>query len=164
VRVTQRGVRILLTGDLSADAERRILDRGVDLRADVLKVPHHGSADTDARFLSATGARVALVSVGLDNPYGHPAARTLTLLVRDGMQLHRTDREGDLAVVGSARGWGVAGRGGSATTAAGRDRGSGPAVVPASAPVVGERRRSVAACRGGSRTSRSDVPAARRAR
>ena len=164
VRVTQRGVRILLTGDLSAEAERRILDRGVDLRADVLKVPHHGSADTDARFLSATGARVALVSVGLDNPYGHPAARTLTLLVRDGMQLHRTDREGDLAVVGSARGWGVAGRGGSATTAAGRDRGSGPAVVPASAPVVGERRRSVAACRGGSRTSRSDVPAARRAR
>jgi competence protein ComEC len=116
VRLTQRGVRVLLTGDLNAEAERRILDRGVDVRADVLKVPHHGSGDVDPDFLAATGARVALVSVGADNPYGHPAARTLTELARDGMQVHRTDREGDLAVVGSAGSWGVSGHAARAGT------------------------------------------------
>ena len=72
VRVTSGGLRLLLTGDLSAQAEARILDTGVDVRADVLKVPHHGSADTDPDFLAATGARVALISVGAHNTYGHP--------------------------------------------------------------------------------------------
>src|SRR4051812_14513630 len=111
VRVTSRGVRVLFTGDLGADAESRILSAGVNLRTDVLKVPHHGSADADPEFLAASEARVALVSVGADNTYGHPAARTLTRLTRAGMQIHRTDREGDLAVAGSAGSWGVAARG-----------------------------------------------------
>jgi competence protein ComEC len=111
VRVTHRGVRVLLTGDLSAAAEARLLDRGVDLRADVLKVPHHGSADADPAFLAATGARVALVSVGADNPYGHPAPGLLSLLTRSGMRVHRTDEQGDLAVVGGDDDWGVSGRG-----------------------------------------------------
>jgi competence protein ComEC len=111
-RVTVRGVRILLTGDLGADAESRLVSSGIDLRADVLKVPHHGSSDADPAFLAASGARVALVSVGADNTYGHPTAQTLTWLARDGMRIHRTDREGDLAVVGSAGSWGVAPRGG----------------------------------------------------
>jgi competence protein ComEC len=111
VRVTHRGVRVLLTGDLSAAAEARLLDRGVDLRADVLKVPHHGSADADPAFLAATGARVALVSVGADNPYGHPAPGLLSLLTRSGMRVHRTDEQGDLAVVGGGDDWGVSERG-----------------------------------------------------
>jgi competence protein ComEC len=111
VRVTHRGVRVLLTGDLSAAAEARLLDRGVDLRADVLKVPHHGSADADPAFLAATGARVALVSVGAGNPYGHPAPGLLSILTRSGMRVHRTDQQGDLAVVGDDDGWGVSGRG-----------------------------------------------------
>jgi competence protein ComEC len=81
----------------------------VDLRADVLKVPHHGSADADEAFLSATGARVALISVGADNTYGHPAPRLMGMLARAGMRVHRTDRQGDLAVAGSAGSWGVAG-------------------------------------------------------
>jgi competence protein ComEC len=111
VRVTVRGVRVLLTGDLSAAAEQRILARGVDLTADVLKVPHHGSADADPAFLAATGARVAVISVGADNTYGHPAPGLLSTLVRAGMRVHRTDRHGDLAIVGDADDWGVAGHG-----------------------------------------------------
>ncbi len=111
VRLTHRGVRVLLTGDLGAAAEARILDRGPDLRADVLKVPHHGSADADPAFLTATGARVALISVGADNTYGHPAPSLLAILGRAGMRVHRTDVQGDLAVVGSVHHWGVTGRG-----------------------------------------------------
>jgi competence protein ComEC len=110
-RLTVRGVSTLLTGDLGAEAEARLVRDGVDLRADILKVPHHGSADADRDFLAASGARIALVSVGADNTYGHPTARTLSWLAGDGMQIHRTDREGDLAVVGSAGSWGVAVRG-----------------------------------------------------
>lgn len=110
-RVTQHGVSTLLTGDLGADSEARLAARGLDLRADVLKVPHHGSGDVDPGFLAAVGARVALVSVGADNDYGHPAPRLLDLLAADGVVVHRTDVEGDLAVVGDAGEWGVTARG-----------------------------------------------------
>ena len=110
-RLTVRGVSTLLTGDLGAEAEARLVRDGIDLRADVLKVPHHGSSDADRGFLAASGATVALVSVGADNTYGHPTARTLAWLAADGMRVHRTDREGDLAVVGSGGSWGVAVRG-----------------------------------------------------
>jgi competence protein ComEC len=111
VRATVRGVRVLLTGDLGAEAESRLRTSGVDLRADVLKVPHHGSADADPGFLQASGARAALISVGADNTYGHPARSLLETLARAGMRVHRTDQQGDIAVVGSAEEWGVATRG-----------------------------------------------------
>ncbi|SOC52682.1 competence protein ComEC [Blastococcus aggregatus] len=110
VRATVRGIRILLTGDLGAEAERRLRSSGVDLEAEVLKVPHHGSADADPGFLVATGARVALISVGADNTYGHPARTLLEELARGGMTVHRTDQDGDVAVVGSVDEWGVAAR------------------------------------------------------
>lgn len=134
VRVTVHGLRVLLTGDLSAAAERKILAAGTDLRADVLKVPHHGSADTDPGFLAATDARIALISVGADNPYGHPTQQDLTWLAQDGMAIHRTDREGDLAIVGSAASWGVAAHGGGGPEAVA----AGPA--PGTAFPLRERR------------------------
>jgi competence protein ComEC len=106
-RVTVHGLSILLTGDLSAQAEERLMRRGVDLRADVLKVPHHGSADNDPGFLAASGARVAIVSVGADNTYGHPTRRLLGWLAQEGMRVYRTDRAGDVAVTGRAGEWAV---------------------------------------------------------
>jgi competence protein ComEC len=111
VRATVRGVRVLFTGDLGAEAEARLRLSGMDLRAEVLKVPHHGSADVDPGFVAATRARVALISVGGDNTYGHPARTLLELLARTGMAAHRTDQDGDLAVAGSTADWGVAARG-----------------------------------------------------
>jgi competence protein ComEC len=76
-----------------------LLSAGVDLRADILKVPHHGSAYSDPAFLAAVHASVALVSVGRDNDYGHPSPVLLRELAQLGVPLHRTDTEGDLAVV-----------------------------------------------------------------
>jgi competence protein ComEC len=71
----------------------------VDLRADVLKVPHHGSAQQDPTFIQSTGAKLALISAGIDNDYGHPAPRALDLLAHAGMTIARTDTQGSLAVL-----------------------------------------------------------------
>lgn len=99
LRVVTHGVSALLTGDLEVEAEQALLARGLDLRADILKVPHHGSARQDPAFLDAVRAKVALTPVGAGNPYGHPAASTLDRLSRAGTRVLRSDRDGDIAVV-----------------------------------------------------------------
>lgn len=90
---------VLLTGDVEPEAQRDLLRRGVDLRASVLKVPHHGSAHQEPAFLDAVGASVALTSVGADNAYGHPSPHTLGRLATGGARSFRTDLHGDVALV-----------------------------------------------------------------
>ncbi|MFC0622666.1 ComEC/Rec2 family competence protein [Kribbella deserti] len=102
------GLRILLTGDLEPESQRAVVASGADLRADVLKVAHHGSARQDPAFVAATGARLAVISAGVDNDYGHPAPRTLDLLRRQGMRVIRTDLGGSVAVVRRGDGLAVA--------------------------------------------------------
>jgi competence protein ComEC len=99
LRVQTHGLVLLLTGDVEPEAQGLLLADPGSLRADVLKVPHHGSANQDPAFLRAVGASVALVSVGVGNPYGHPAPSTLAALAGLGMVVGRTDEDGDLAVV-----------------------------------------------------------------
>ncbi|MDG4772362.1 ComEC/Rec2 family competence protein [Solwaraspora sp. WMMD792] len=95
------GVRILLTGDAEHDSQEALLDRfgAAGLRADVLKVAHHGSAFQDVGFLDAVAPRVAVVPVGADNRYGHPDPGVLARLSARGARVLRTDVDGDLAVV-----------------------------------------------------------------
>jgi competence protein ComEC len=91
--------RILLTGDVELAAQADLLASGVDLRAAVLKVPHHGSRFSAPGFLDAVHARIAVASVGLGNPYGHPSPLTLGRLRGDGALVSRTDQDGDVAIV-----------------------------------------------------------------
>jgi competence protein ComEC len=93
------GVRLLLTGDIEPDAQEALARAWPGLRVDVLKVPHHGSRYQDLPFLTGLGARLALVSVGEDNDYGHPAPETVSALAEAGAEVLRTDLDGDLAVV-----------------------------------------------------------------
>jgi competence protein ComEC len=93
------GIRILLTGDVEPPGQAAMLDAGEDLRADVLKVPHHGSRRQDARFLAAVHARFAVVSAGRHNDYGHPAPRTVAALTALGATVLRTDTAGSIAIV-----------------------------------------------------------------
>ncbi|WP_433254247.1 ComEC/Rec2 family competence protein [Streptosporangium sp. CA-135522] len=88
----------LLSGDIEAEAQAELLRQGFP-PVDILKVPHHGSAGHDPAFFAAAGARSALISVGADNDYGHPAPSTLARLNGLGTRVHRTDLSGDLAVV-----------------------------------------------------------------
>ncbi|GAA1432017.1 ComEC/Rec2 family competence protein [Microlunatus lacustris] len=94
------GLTVLLTGDLEPPGQRALLAAGVDLRAAVLKVPHHGSARQEPAFFAATGARLAVASAGQDNDYGHPAPRTVQLARSLGMTVLSTDRAGGVAVTG----------------------------------------------------------------
>jgi competence protein ComEC len=95
-----RDVRILLTGDAEAPEEEWLLAHAQNaLRADVLKVGHHGSAtSTTPAFLAAVQPRVALVSVGANNTYGHPDAAVMAELAAAGAAVLRTDRLGTVIV------------------------------------------------------------------
>lgn len=93
------GVRVLLTGDVEPSAQSALADDLSGLRVDVLKVPHHGSRHQDTAWLTSLGARLALVSVGEGNDYGHPAPDLLDALEPAGMQVWRTDMSGDVAVL-----------------------------------------------------------------
>ncbi len=109
--VEVRGVRLLLAGDVEPEGQAALARMLPGLGVDVLKVPHHGSRYQDLDFLCSLGARVALVSVGADNDYGHPAADTLAPLEASGSRVLRTDLDGDL-VVSTSGGelWTVTGR------------------------------------------------------
>ena len=96
LRLTVGPTTVLLTGDVEPEAQRDLLARGVDVRADVLKTPHHGSDAQEPAFLDAVGAAVSLTSVGADNTYGHPSDRTLSAAAP---WAYRTDLQGDLALV-----------------------------------------------------------------
>lgn len=90
--------RFLLTGDLEQDGEARLIERYPDgIRADVLKVGHHGSnSSTGEAFLEAVRPSMAVISVGRDNPYGHPAFAVLNRLEAHGITVLRTDQRGNI--------------------------------------------------------------------
>ncbi|MFF4540575.1 ComEC/Rec2 family competence protein [Streptomyces aureus] len=109
--VRSAGLRLLLLGDLEPPAQRALSRSpeaaGLD-GVDVLKVAHHGSAYQDPELMRRVAPRLALVSVGGDNPYGHPAPSTVAALRARGAVVLRTDEDGDLAVTGAGEGLGVA--------------------------------------------------------
>lgn len=87
----------LFTGDAERASEQDILNAGADLKADVLKVGHHGSSSSSSyRFLREVMPRYGIISVGADNEYGHPHDEVLSRLADAGVELLRTDLLGDI--------------------------------------------------------------------
>lgn len=105
VRVTAPdGRRVLATGDIEIAAQRMLLERAAgQLEAELITVPHHGAATSDAEFLVATRAQVALIGVDADNAYGHPHPDTLAVLAAMGARVIRTDLDGTSRVTVPAR-------------------------------------------------------------
>jgi competence protein ComEC len=102
--VRSGGLRLLLLGDLEPPAQQALLrsPEGALLGGvDVLKVAHHGSAYQDPELIRRVAPRLALISVGRDNSYGHPAPSTVAALRAEGAVVLRTDRDGALAVTGA---------------------------------------------------------------
>lgn len=99
VRARYGAVRFLLVGDAEAGEEQWLLDHAPDLAAEVLKVGHHGSRTSSTpAFLDAVGARLALISVGSGNRYGHPDAGVIASLAERGAFVLRTDQLGSIIV------------------------------------------------------------------
>jgi competence protein ComEC len=93
------GFRELFMGDAGEASEARLLSHGVDLHSDVLKVGHHGSpyASTPA-FISTVHPKLAVISVGRHNTFGHPAPSTIETLERSSASVDRTDRCGAVVI------------------------------------------------------------------
>jgi competence protein ComEC len=98
--VSYRGVAVLLTGDIEAGVQRQLMQEG-PLRANILKVPHHGSKTSDPAFLGDIGADVAVIQAAAGNRFGHPHDETLAALA--GSRLYRTDQDGRVTVLTDGR-------------------------------------------------------------
>ncbi len=89
----------LFTGDAEKESEALMLAQDYDLHADVLKLGHHGSTtSTTPAFLEAVSPRLAVISCGKDNDFGHPHKEILTLLADEGIAYRRTDVSGTVTV------------------------------------------------------------------
>ncbi len=100
VRATYGQKSFLFTGDLNEGHEQKILDSGATFQADVLKVPHHGSATgLLPAFLETIQPQYAVIQVGTKNPFGHPARKTLEKLQQAGVTTFRNDLNGTVTAL-----------------------------------------------------------------
>jgi competence protein ComEC len=103
-RLTYGTFAALLAGDAEAPTEAWLVASGSELRANVLKVAHHGSRYASGDdFLKAVAPSIAIISAGARNDYGHPAPETLARLARAGARIYRTDMDGDITIESDGR-------------------------------------------------------------
>jgi len=99
VRLRWREATFLFSGDLEAEGVLRLHRDGCPLDCTVLKVPHHGSEGAVTQeLLAATNAQLAVISVGAENRFGHPAEETLACLGQAGVRTLRTDVHGTVEI------------------------------------------------------------------
>jgi competence protein ComEC len=100
LRVESGRETLLLTGDIEQPVERTLIEHGDSLGADFLKIPHHGSrTSTTDPFLDSVHPRFAAISVGENNPFGHPNADVIQRIQTEGARLYRTDRDGAITIL-----------------------------------------------------------------
>lgn len=85
----------LFTGDATEKTETKILES--DIKADVLKIGHHGSNySTTDDFLAKVNPKYAIIQVGKNNSYGHPSSKTINKLNKKNIKIYRTDENGTI--------------------------------------------------------------------
>ncbi|MCB2300423.1 ComEC/Rec2 family competence protein [Clostridium tagluense] len=104
IKVTFGGNSFLFTGDAEDVSEKEMLSRGFDLKADVLKVGHHGSkSSTTQGFLDNVNPKYAVVSVAKVNDYGHPVQSTMDRLKNKNVIVYRTDENGTVIATSNGK-------------------------------------------------------------
>lgn len=100
-RLTHGANTFLFTGDAESLAELDILDNGIDVSADVLKVAHHGSAGANSKaYLEKVRPKIAVIGVGSDNSYGHPHKDVLKRLAQVGCdEIYTTAADGNVVII-----------------------------------------------------------------
>ncbi len=97
LRIAYGKSSFLFTGDAEEGEEKTLLNTGIDISSTVLKVGHHGSyTSTSIEFLKAVSPEYCVISVGNDNPYGHPHNSILEKLEKFGVKIFRTDISGTI--------------------------------------------------------------------
>ncbi|MFY9139199.1 MAG: ComEC/Rec2 family competence protein [Thermacetogeniaceae bacterium] len=104
VKVQYGSTAFLLTGDAESVSEQEMIASGANLKADVLKIGHHGSkSSTTKGFLSSVSPKYAVISCGRGNSYGHPHQETLDRLKKAGVQVYRTDAQGTVIITSDGK-------------------------------------------------------------
>jgi competence protein ComEC len=99
LRLVYGSFSMLFTGDAEFETEARLMEAGTNLKANVLKIGHHGSRHaTSGKFLTAIAPQFALISVGANNDYGHPAQLTMDRLKAAKIRALRTDLQGEIEI------------------------------------------------------------------
>lgn len=99
IKLTYKNISFLFTGDAELENEEFLINNKINLKSDILKVGHHGSSSsTSEAFLKSVDPRVAIISVGAKNKYGHPASSTLNLLKKYNVKVYRTDYLGNIII------------------------------------------------------------------
>lgn len=99
VKLVYKNTSFLFEGDAEKESEAEMLSKGYDLRADVLKIGHHGSSSsTSDKFLDAVNPQYAVIMVGKNNDYGHPHKETIDKLNLRGIKILRTDIDGTILI------------------------------------------------------------------
>ncbi|MBI2098772.1 MAG: MBL fold metallo-hydrolase [Candidatus Wildermuthbacteria bacterium] len=103
-RLVFGGRSFLFTGDIEKLIEQKLVEEQDNLRADVLKVPHHGSKTSSSEsFLAAVSPRIAVIQVGAKNRYGHPTQEVLERFAAFGIPVLRSDLNGDILITSDGR-------------------------------------------------------------
>ena len=104
IKLTYGNSSFLFTGDAEEVSENEMLAKGYPIKADVLKVGHHGSdSSTGDGFLKAVSPEYAVISVGKGNSYGHPSQKTLDSLDAAGVTVYRTDEAGTIIAISDGK-------------------------------------------------------------
>lgn len=103
LKVKYKDNSFLFTGDAESTSESDIIEAGLDLKSDILKLGHHGSStSTSKNFLDKVNPKYAVISLGAGNSYGHPHIETLNALKSKNIPVYRTDKNG--AIVATSDG------------------------------------------------------------
>ncbi len=108
VRIDIGESSVLLTADIETEAERQMLEAQISLKADLLKVAHHGgNSSSSEAFIREVSPKIAVISVGQGNKHGHPHAEPLRCLEKYGVEIYRTDELGTIVCRSDGSDWKV---------------------------------------------------------
>lgn len=99
IKLIYRNFSMLFTGDIGEKAEKKILEKNIDVRANILKVSHHGAATSSTEeFIKKVNPIVAIIGVGEKNTFGHPNEKVLERFRKNGISVYRTDLHGEIEI------------------------------------------------------------------
>jgi beta-lactamase superfamily II metal-dependent hydrolase len=100
IQITYGNNTFLLMGDAGIKAENDILNSNSNIKADLIKIGHHGSSSSSgAIFIEKVSPQFAIISCGKDNQYGHPTSKTIETLNQNKVKIYRTDNLGDIIAI-----------------------------------------------------------------